>query len=236
MRWLLFFGTLCVRACGRRSEVGMNKRKMKGLPMLVEVIGSKKELEDVEPFCVEQLLWGTKSIPKTYGYLGFVPEDGFYLKMVCEEKEPLRTYENMLDPVFKDSAMEAFFQFEVKRDVRGAGIYLNFEVNANGALLAAYGSGRTYRTFFAKKELEEFACRAELEEERWSFTLHIPLRILDEIYGPLNLGRGSRFTCNFYKISEAKAIEHYASCFPIRSEIPSFHMPEYFGEAVIAEL
>ncbi len=201
--------------------------------MLVEVIESKKELETVEPFYVEQLLWGTKSIPKTYGYLGFVPEDGFYLKMVCEEKEPLRTYENVLDPVFRDSAMEAFFQFENEERMRGFEVYLNFEVNANGALLAAYGSGRTYRTFFTKDELEAFECNAVVEEESWNFQLHIPLKILDEVYGPLNLGRGSRFTCNFYKISEAKEIEHYASCFPIRSEIPSFHMPEYFGEAVI---
>ncbi len=204
--------------------------------MTVEVIGSKQELEDVEPFYVEQLLWGTQSIPKTYGYLGFVPEEGFCLKMVCEEKDPLRTYENMMDPVYRDSAMEAFFQFEPERQNRGSAIYLNFEVNANGAMLAAYGSGRTYRTFFTKEEMEEFGCSARIEEDCWSFQLFIPLRILDEIYGPLNLGRGSRFTCNFYKISESKEIEHYASCFPIRSEIPSFHMPEYFGEAVIAEL
>ena len=203
--------------------------------MIVEVIGSKKELEDVEPFYVEQLLWGTQSIPKTYGYLGFVPKEGFYLKMVCEEKEPLRTYENVLDPVYRDSAMEAFFQFETERGGRGSAVYLNFEVNANGALLAAYGSGRTYRTFFTKEELEAFDCNAAVEEERWNFQLHIPLKILEEIYGPLNLGRGSRFSCNFYKISEAKEIEHKASCFPNQSEIPSFHMPEYFGEAVIAE-
>ena len=39
--------------------------------MVVEVIGSQLELEEVEPFFVEELLWGTKSIPKTYGYLGF---------------------------------------------------------------------------------------------------------------------------------------------------------------------
>lgn len=203
--------------------------------MVVEVIGSKRELEGVEPFYVEQLLWGTKSIPRTYGYLGFVPEEGFYLKMVCEEEEPLRTYENVLDPVYRDSAMEAFFQFEPEKAGCGTAVYLNFEVNANGALLAEYGSGRACRTHFTKEELDAFGCTAKVEEKRWSFQMHIPLWVLEEVYGALDMGRGSRFTCNFYKISEAKEIEHYASCFPIRSEIPSFHMPEYFGEAVIAE-
>ena len=47
--------------------------------MIVEVISSKKELENVRPFYVEHLLWGTKAIPRTLGYLGFVPDEGFYL-------------------------------------------------------------------------------------------------------------------------------------------------------------
>ncbi len=59
--------------------------------MDVEILGNSQELEHVEPFRVETLLWGTKKIPETYGYLGYVPEDGFYLKMVCREKDPLRT-------------------------------------------------------------------------------------------------------------------------------------------------
>ena len=75
------------------------------MSMKVEVINSAKELEELSPFHVECLLWGTKEIPATYGYMGFVPGDGFYIKMVCEEKDPLRAYENDLDPVYRDSAM-----------------------------------------------------------------------------------------------------------------------------------
>lgn len=203
--------------------------------MIIKVINSKDELEALEPFRVEYLLWGTKRIPKTYGYLGFVRDEGFYLKMVCEEKEPLRTYENVLDPVYRDSAMEAFFQFEHENGGRRITPYLNFEVNANGALLAGYGSGRTYRTYFSKEQLPAFECEAVIEEERWSFQMRIPLEILEGVYGGLELKEGSRFSCNFYKISETKEIEHYASCFPIWSKIPSFHMPEYFGDMWIGK-
>ena len=35
------------------------------------------------------------------------------------------------------------------------------------------------------------------------------------------------------KISEAADIEHYAAYAPITSPVPSFHMPEYFAEAVL---
>ena len=73
--------------------------------MIIKVINSKDELEALEPFRVEYLLWGTKRIPKTYGYLGFVRDEGFYLKMVCEEKEPLRTYETVRWRLFFSSSM-----------------------------------------------------------------------------------------------------------------------------------
>ena len=117
--------------------------------MIVEVINSKDELESVEPFRVEYLLWGTKMIPETYGYLGFVPEKGFYLKMICEESEPLRTYENVLDPVYRDSAMEAFFQFEHENGNRRTLPYLNLRSTRMGRCwpgLAAGGhTGRILR-------------------------------------------------------------------------------------------
>ena len=102
----------------------------------VPAISSAEELENVEPFRVEHLLWGTTQIPETYGYLGFVPSDGFYLKMVCKEKNPLRVYEKNQDPVYRDSAMEAFFQFDSERERNTNALYLNLEVNANGALRA----------------------------------------------------------------------------------------------------
>lgn len=202
--------------------------------MEVEMIRSAEDLEMLSPFKVDNNLWGTKTVPETYGYLGFIPGDGFYLKMVCNEADPLRKYRDMNAPVYRDSAMEAFFLFESERERYIQPTYLNFEVNANGALLAAYGKERIYRTYFAKEEHQEFACSARIEADRWSAALRIPLSILEHIYGPLCLEAGSTFTCNFYKISEAAEIEHYASWSMIETDVPSFHLPEYFGTAVIS--
>lgn len=205
------------------------------LEMKVKIIENAEALDKTEPFQVDHLLWGTKSIPKTYAYLGFVPGDGFYLKMVCEEKNPFRTYKNNQDPVYRDSAMEAFFQFDSEKPKSAQDIYVNFEANSNGALLAAYGENRIYRSYFGAEELKAFDCKAVIEENEWNITLRIPLDILEEIYGPLHLRAGSEFRCNFYKISETEAIEHYASYSPIKSEVPSFHLPEFFASAEIVE-
>lgn len=200
--------------------------------MKVEIIKNAADLESVTPFHVDKLLWGTKSIPKTYGYIGFVPGDAFYLKMICEESEPLCTYTHDMDPVYRDSAMEAFFQFEADIE-RLQAIYLNFETNSCGALLAGYGKERIYRSYFTKEMCRALQSTAKVEKDFWTWNLKIPVSILEEIYGPLHLGEGSTFTCNFYKISETKEVEHYASYSPILSKIPSFHLTEFFETAVI---
>ena len=60
--------------------------------MEVRLIENKELLESVEMFKIENLLWGTEKIAKTYGYIGFVQGEGLYIKLVCEEKDPLRVY------------------------------------------------------------------------------------------------------------------------------------------------
>ena len=57
--------------------------------MEVRLIENKELLESVELFKIENLLWGTEKIAKTYGYIGFVQGEGLYIKLVCEEKDPL---------------------------------------------------------------------------------------------------------------------------------------------------
>lgn len=201
----------------------------------VKIMESNKELSALSPLYVEHLLWGTKEVPRTYAYMGFVPKEGIYLRMICEEKEPRRIFTEDNEPVYQDSAMEAFFLFESDRERNGRPTYINFEFNANGALLASYGQERKYRSYFTKEEIESFQCHARIKEDRWSVDILVPITILEHIYGPLNLEEGSYFAFNLYKISESPEIEHYASYAPVKSLVPSFHLPEFFAEARIVE-
>ena len=114
-------------------------------------------------------------------------------------------------------------------------IYINLEVNANGAILAGYGSQRTYRSYLTSDERKELQCRTEVKDDRWTVSLRLPVSLLEKLYGHVDLKAGSTFSCNFYKISETKEIEHYASYSRILSDTPSFHLPEYFAQAEIVE-
>lgn len=202
--------------------------------MRVQIIKNPNELHTCPLFSISHLLWGTKAIPATYGRIAFLPSVGFLVEMTCEESDPLRTYTENNSAVYIDSAMEAFFQFFP--DGKSNGIYLNFEMNANGALLAMHGASRTDRTLFTADQIQRCHCTAHISETSWSVSLTVPLSILEEIYGDLALTEGSTFSCNFYKLAEDSTIEHFASYAPVISEVPNFHKPECFEVSTLTFL
>ena len=117
--------------------------------MNIKIIDEKEQFAQCETFEITHLLWGTKAIPKTYGKIACWKEHGFLVEMTCEEADPLRTYIKMNDPVSLDSGMEAFLGFWSEETP----LYVNVEMNANGATLMQYGTERTDRTFFTEEQI-----------------------------------------------------------------------------------
>ena len=72
-------------------------------------------------------------------------------------------------------------------------------------------------------------------EKSWTATVLFPINFLEETCNSGKLDVGSKFYCNFYKISETPEIEHYGSFAPIGTETPNFHVPVYFAKAIIVE-
>lgn len=196
----------------------------------VYTIRSAADLSLCPTFLVDQFNWGGGYRPVTSGRLGFFPETGFLLEMECREADPCRTYRQDNDPVYLDSAMEAFFCFAPEET---APCYLNFEMNANGAMLACYGRSRLHRTPVAGSLRQELLCKADIREDSWRIRLTLPMTLITALYPGLTLGSGSGFTCNFYKIKESEGLTHFASFAPIRTPRPDFHLPEYFAHARI---
>lgn len=198
--------------------------------MKLQILSSPAQLSSLgTSFEVSHLLWGIRYAPPVTGIIGYVDGDGFYVEMTCKESDPLRRQSGLQVPVYLDSAMEAFFQFSFSSDrPEGPSPYINLEFNANGALLAQYGYARTGRTLFSTDECRRLSCRTEIQDDRWNLSFRLPLSILEGIYGIAGFGPSDTFSCNFYKISEDPAIEHYAAMSPVRSEAPDFHKPEFF--------
>lgn len=206
----------------------------------VNIITSKEQINNCPKYHINNFQWNCVYKPEAYAQLAYLDKEGFYINMVCIEANPKRIYTNPHDPVCKDSTMEAFFAFvdssnKIDDDFVPDNdcMYLNFEMNANGALYAKYGKGRKPR-FHISEEIQSLCnCKAIIDENSWSVSALIPLELLDELYGIKEFNCGDIFFCNLYKISESSEIEHYASYNPIISDTPNFHLPQFFDKACI---
>ncbi|MDE7319625.1 MAG: carbohydrate-binding family 9-like protein [Lachnospiraceae bacterium] len=196
----------------------------------VLTIPTPQDLSRCPVFFVDRFNWGGNYRPVTSGRLGFLPDQGLLLEMECQETDPCRRCKRDGDPVYLDSAMEAFFCFTPEE---ANPCYLNFEINANGAMLACHGRDRRNRFPFSRAFTQDLSCHAQIRKHAWSIRLLLPLSLITSVHPGLVLNPGSRFTCNFYKIKESEGRTHFASFAPISAPEPDFHLPEYFAQAQI---
>jgi hypothetical protein len=195
-------------------------------------IDALNEIEKGVRFDINHFNWNCVYKPKAYGYMAYLEGVGIIVRFITEEKNPKRTYLNPQDPVYKDSAVEVFVSFQEEQPNQES-LYMNFEINANGAMLANFGFGRQDRKVLGQELYQQCHVKASVMENSWSVDLIIPLALIRELTGIEKLSSGDGFYCNFYKIAESKEIEHYASYSPIISEKPNFHLPEYFAKAIV---
>jgi hypothetical protein len=62
----------------------------------------------------------------------------------------------------------------------------------------------------------------------WELTVKIPLRIMG--INPENIP--TKIQGNFYKCADGTDSPHYVTWSPVKTEIPDFHRPEFFGELI----
>jgi hypothetical protein len=158
-----------------------------------------------------------------------------YIRFDVREKKVRVRFMGFQDPVYKDSCVEFFM--DAFPDL-GLG-YINFEANAAGAFLVAFGPDRHQRRPLRKEELRGFKSSSsvkgpvdgEIPAGRWALAYRIPLDLFRRIYGR-DIEPGQRAAANFFKCGDETEIPHYGAWSPVRTPAPDFHRPEYFGTVV----
>lgn len=206
----------------------------------VITIASREELERCTVFRVDQFAGRCTKRPETFGRMGYQPGTGFWVQMECRQKDPLCRYTQFMDPVCRDDAMEAFFWLTGPKGLRApkpqpgdAELYFNYEVNSAGALYAKGGFGRAGRVPLTPQQVEASRLRVEKEPDAWRLELLLPLSATAPLSGVEEYHPGDAIFCNFYKIAQEPAIEHYASFSPVQSDPPQFHDLSCFARAVL---
>ncbi len=123
---------------------------------------------------------------------------------------------------WEDSCVEVFLQ-----NPANPAEYFNFETTSRGFVLAARGTGRDNRQTLpldaiAKIKRSGTAPSVQDDSVYWSITVEIPA----EIFGIKSFKEPLRG--NLYKCADKANTPHYLSAFPIETEKPDFHRPEFF--------
>ena len=126
---------------------------------------------------------------------------------------------------WEDSCVEVFLQ-----NPANPVEYFNFETTSRGFVLAARGVGRENRTVLSPAALQTIRRTKQLasvvgEFVCWGMSLQIPATV----FGIASF-EGVEICGNMYKCGDKAKTPHYLSAFPIETEKPDFHRPEFFGK------
>jgi len=148
---------------------------------------------------------------------------GVHVQMQTDERPLLARFTEQNGPVCKDSCME-FFISPNENDIR----YINFEFNPFGTIHYSIIASADEWTYPDKKK-DYFEVQSYVDEEKWIIQFFIPFEFTDGIFGY----HTKKMRGNIYKCGADTAKKHYISYYPIYTEEPNFHSPQFFGDFVL---
>jgi hypothetical protein len=158
-------------------------------------------------------------------------ESSIYLYYQVKEPQVRAVNMDFNSPVWEDSCVEFFLAFG------GDDGYYNFEINAIGTVLGAFGIDRNKRFHLADSLLSQIKTTPSLKREpienldqtsSWSMQLIIPIRVFH--FTKLKTLTGVDAKANFYKCGDKLKKPHFLSWQPVLTSKPDFHSPKYFGQ------
>lgn len=153
------------------------------------------------------------------------------LNFLVEEPQVRAVNTDFNSSVWEDSCVEFFLALE------GDDNYYNFEFNAIGAVLGAYGPDRNNRKWTSPEILELIQVEPSLGRKpienlegsiKWELEIVLPLKAL--CHHEITDIAGHIARANFYKCGDQLKQPHFLSWKPVLTEKPDFHQPEYFGD------
>ena len=157
-------------------------------------------------------------------------DDSIFLNFLVKEKyfRAIYTYTN--EPVWKDSCVEFFIALDDN------GTYYNFEFNALGTKLVAFGEPNN-RHQLNIELVDTIKCFVTYHESsdailshNWELIAIIPF----SIFGESKIKNLTATNCrgNFYKCGDDLPKPHFLCWNNILAPKPNFHLPEFFGKLI----
>ncbi len=206
------------------KEIGYTK------PLSIDL--TEKLLEDnSELQTIGNLNWLEYSYKPKVDFRIAYCQDQILLNYYVNEENIMAKETRVNGNVYKDSCVE-FFISPDQNDV-----YYNFEFSCIGTIHVGYGEVGTSKAMIDPEILKLISIRSSLRNQpfderkgghEWEMMIMIPKECL--AYDKEIVLKGLQANANFYKCGDDTSKPHYITWNPIRTEIPDYHQPRYFGE------
>ena len=206
------------------NEILKNKNKP-SLELVSETLD-----RDTAALAIDKLNWPVSDYkPKAAVNIGY-NETELFLKFSIEEESIRAIYTENNSRVSEDSCCELF----ISPDSNDC--YYNFEFSCIGTLLMGYRKMGNPATRPSAELMDKVRRQSSLGNQpfglteglhHWTLTVAIPLEAF--FMHKLTCLKEKILAVNLYKCGDGLTKPHYLSLFPINTEKPSFHRPDYFG-------
>ncbi|SEM91912.1 Carbohydrate-binding family 9 [bacterium A37T11] len=198
------------------------------LPYKYSPDGIQEMFLPLPDIALDQLSWNTFGYkPKVFFKIAHT-RDGILLQFDVMEHHVKAVYRQTNDPVYKDSCVEFFISFDGR-------YYYNLEFNCLGTALVGYGTKNKQERIrlpepligLIKTNSKINARSNDSTLTHWQLNLYIPVEVF--CYEQISSLAGVVGSANFYKCGDDLSVPHYVSWKKIESELPNFHLPDFFG-------
>jgi len=161
-------------------------------------------------------------VPNTTAKLMY-SDYGIHVRMETDEDPIYATHTKQNGDICTDSCMELFIRPN-ENDPR----YINFEFNPFGTM---YLGLCTSRYDYTNPDYDKyyFEVKNDVNYKKWVLNYTIPFEFINSIFGSYT----KTMYANMYKCGDGVNTTHRVTCFPVGTEKPDFHRPEYFQKIVL---
>jgi len=160
-------------------------------------------------------------------------DDAIFLAFNVKEKYFKAIYKKTNEPVYKDSCVEFFIGFDE------SDTYYNFEFNAIGTALVAYGlpGKRELLPESLINDIQSVVSNKTVSGDSLPFQWEIGLKIPFNVFYRHSISTLKGLACkaNFYKCGDELPEPHFLCWNNIIADKPDFHLPQYFDSLIFEQ-
>ncbi|MGL5820827.1 MAG: carbohydrate-binding family 9-like protein, partial [Sarcina sp.] len=126
--------------------------------MFLEKINNEEEWKKSKYLEISNYPWDVENYKPNAMVKFAYTDEGIKIGFKVKEKKLNIEYINFNEPVYKDSCVEAFINFDPKNSDE----YINFEMNAIGTLLAQVGPNGAQRRFLEEEDFNNIKIKTDV--------------------------------------------------------------------------